>query len=217
MAAPHNAHGTDDDLGTPEEISRRTFMANAVVTMSGVIGLGLTIPIVGGLIPSDASGAGTWSPLTKTELTDLEAATQKPVKLTFTMTTKDAYLPEQTLPDYVWGVKVDPARFRKARPDLFAGPGGQAEVPYPVVSMSFVIFSPLCPHLGCRYDWNAGTGKFLCPCHGSVFDFEGVHLAGPAPRGLDPLPFREQSGVAQIMWIRYKSTTPDRVVISYQS
>ena len=215
--ASHSATGGEEQPETPEEISRRTFMAGAVVTMSGVIGLGLAIPIVGGLIPEASSATGEWSPLTKAELGELETATQKPVKLSFSMTTKDAYLPEQTMEDYVWGIKVNPARFRTARPDIFDGPGGKADVPYPVVNMGFVIFSPICPHLGCRYQWDAAADQFHCPCHGSVYNLDGAHLAGPAPRGLDPLPFREQNGIAQVMWIRYKSTTPDRIVISYQS
>ena len=209
--AIHSTHSAYDEPETPEEISRRRFMVNAVITMSGVIGLGLAIPILGGVIPSQESGSGgTWSPLTKAEFAELEAATQKPVKLSFAM-------PEQTLQDYVWGIKVDPSRFRASRTDIFNGPGEKPDVPYEVANMSLVVFSPLCPHLGCRYNWDSNTGRFLCPCHGSVYDLEGAHLAGPAPRGLDPLPLREQDGTADVMWIRYKSTTPDRIVISYQS
>jgi len=214
--ATHSAQGAQEPE-TEDEISRRTFMVGAVTVMSGLIGVGLAIPILGGLLPQGGSGTGTWSPLTKAELAELEIATQKPVKLSFSMTTKDAYLPEQTLQDYVWGIKVDPSRFRAARPDIFNGPGGKADVSYDVVNMSFVVFSPLCPHLGCRYAWDPASNKFLCPCHGSQYNLEGAHLAGPAPRGLDPLPLREQHGVAELMWIRYQSTTPDRIVISYQS
>ncbi len=192
-------------------------MVGAVVTVSGIIGLGLAIPIIGGLIPQGTAKTGTWSPLTKAEFGDLETATNTPVKLDFSMTTKDAYLPEETMQDYVWGIKVNPARFRAARPDIFNGPGGKADVPYNVVNMSFVLFSPLCPHLGCRYNWDSAANKFMCPCHGSQYNFDGAHLAGPAPRGLDPLPMREQKGIAELMWIRYQSTTPDRIVISYVS
>jgi len=42
-----------------------------------------------------------------------------------------------------------------------------------------------CVHLGCTVPWNAGAGKFLCPCHGSVYDLNGQNVAGPAPRPLD--------------------------------
>ncbi len=205
-----------DEPGTAEEVSRRTFMANATLTLSGVIGIGLVIPILGSLLPQGGNGSGNWAPLTADEVKQLQTATDKPVKLTFDLKAKDSYLPEQTSQEYVWGIKVnDPAKFKAARPDLFGS--SKASVPYDVVNMDFVIFSPICPHLGCRFAWDDSGNKFACPCHGSQFDKEGAHLAGPAPRGLDPLPLREQTGTAQIMWIRYQASVPDRIVISYQS
>lgn len=204
-----------DDPGTAEEISRRSFMAKATLTLSGIIGVGLAIPIVGSLLPSSGSGSGTWSPLTADEWKALQTATSKPVKLTFTLKSKDSYLPEQSSQEYVWGIKTNPQTFEKQRPDLYVA--GKADVDYAPINMGFVIFSPICPHLGCRFLWNDDADKFACPCHGSQFNFDGEHLAGPAPRGLDPLPLREQSGVADIMWIRYKASVPDRIVLSYQS
>jgi menaquinol-cytochrome c reductase iron-sulfur subunit len=208
-----------DDPGTAEEISRRTFMANATLTLSGIIGVGLVIPILGSLIPTGGSGSGNWAPLTADEVKQLQTATDKPVKLTFDLKAKDSYLPEQTSQEYVWGIKVnDPAKFRTLRPDLYLnGPTGKPNLPYDVINMNFVIFSPICPHLGCRFAWDESGNKFACPCHGSQFNMDGEHLAGPAPRGLDPLPLREQSGTAEIMWIRYKSSVENRIVISYQS
>ena len=191
-------------------------MAKATLAIGGVIGLGLVIPIVGSLLPTGGDGKGAWAPLTADELKQLQAATSTPVKLTFQLHGKDGYLPELMSQEYVWGIKVDPAKFEKARPGLFA-PDGKSALPYDSVNMSFVVFSPICPHLGCRYDWAPADNRFNCPCHGSQYSFDGTHVAGPAPRGLDPLPLREQSGVAQIMWVRYKSTVPDRIVISYQS
>lgn len=203
------------DPETPEEISRRTFMVGAVNVLGGIIGLGLAIPIVGSLLPLGGTGKGEWAPLSADEWKALQDATNKPVKLNFVLKGKDAYLPEQANAEYVWGIKTDPAKFKASRPDLF-GPGA-ATVPYEAINMGFVIFSPICPHLGCRFAWNDVQTKFLCPCHGSTFTFEGEHLAGPADRGLDPLPLQEKSGIAEITWIRYKSTVPDRIVISYQS
>ncbi len=212
-----SVHSAYDDPGTPEEMTRRTFMANATLVIGGVIGLGLAIPIVGSLLPSSKTAKGNWSPLTADELKQLQAATAKPVKLTFQLKAKDSYLPEQSSEEYVWGIKVDPAKFEAKRPNLFKKGSTAAVDGYDAVNMDFVIFSPICPHLGCRFAWNDGADKFECPCHGSQFDLDGEHLAGPAPRGLDPLPLREQSGAAEIMWIRYKSTVPDRIVISYTS
>ena len=212
-----SVHSAYDDPGTPEEMTRRTFMANATLVIGGVIGLGLAIPIVGSLLPSNKTTKGNWSPLTADELKQLQAATAKPVKLTFQLKAKDSYLPEQSSEEYVWGIKVDPAKFEAKRPNLFKKGSTAAVDGYDAVNLDFVIFSPICPHLGCRFAWNDGADKFECPCHGSQFALDGEHLAGPAPRGLDPLPLREQSGAAEIMWIRYKSTVPDRIVISYTS
>lgn len=42
-----------------------------------------------------------------------------------------------------------------------------------------------CPHLGCTVPWNDAAGEFHCPCHGSIYDRNGVLLAGPAPRPMD--------------------------------
>ncbi len=206
----------DDAVGA-EEISRRKFMANATLTVGGLIGLGLAIPIVGSLIPDVGAGGAAWTPLDEAGWKQLQTATDKAVKIDFNLTTKEAYLPTQNLPESVWGIKVtDPSKFQTDRADLF-GPGGKDTLPYQIVTMGFVIFSPICPHLGCRYNYDSDANKFACPCHGSQFDNEGKHIAGPAARGLDPLPLREQSGKAQIEWIRYKPTIPDRIVVSYSN
>ncbi len=42
-----------------------------------------------------------------------------------------------------------------------------------------------CTHLGCAVPFDQATGKFTCPCHGSVFTNEGDVLNQPAPRPLD--------------------------------
>jgi cytochrome b6-f complex iron-sulfur subunit len=45
--------------------------------------------------------------------------------------------------------------------------------------------SQKCPHLGCRVPYCDSSGRFECPCHGSVFDLAGEYIQGPAPRGMD--------------------------------
>jgi menaquinol-cytochrome c reductase iron-sulfur subunit len=214
MSHDQRSQSAYDDPGTPEEVTRRTFMANATLTLSGIIGLGLAIPIVGALTPK--VGAGTMS---RTALDDagwkqLQESTDTPVQINFVLSGKDAYLPEQQSPEAVWGIKVpDLGKFKKLRPDIYDNLKGN--VSYPAVNLGFAIFSPICPHLGCRFDYHPELNRFRCGCHGSTYDKAGAHLAGPATRGLDPLPLREQSGKAQITWIRYAPTIPDRIVVSY--
>ena len=45
--------------------------------------------------------------------------------------------------------------------------------------------SQRCPHLGCRVPFCDSSGRFECPCHGSVFDIDGAYIAGPSPRSMD--------------------------------
>jgi Rieske Fe-S protein len=217
--AQRKIYSAYEDPGTPEEISRRSFMAGATLFIGAAVGVVLAIPIVGSLLPENAGGKGAWAPLTAAEFKSLQDATNKPVKLDFTLQSKDSYLPEQASEQYVWGIKVPSEKaFLSARTDLPAdGKLPYFDGTYDVVTMNFVILSPICPHLGCQPQWHDDINRFQCPCHGSQFSLKGEHLAGPATRGMDPLPFREQSGVAQIMWIRYASGQPNRVIISYQS
>ncbi len=198
------------DDGTPQEQSRRTFMANMVIGMSGVIGLVLGIPLIASMVP-DARSTTAWTPLTDEEYTKLQAATETPVKVTFNVQTIDAYL-TPTDEHFVWAIKTDEAKMRAKRPELF---DVKAKLPYPVINMGFVLFSPICPHLGCPYDYHPETNQFACGCHGSKYDTLGVHIAGPAQRGLDPLPLRDHNGKAEVTWIHYKGNEPDHVVISY--
>lgn len=54
-----------------------------------------------------------------------------------------------------------------------------------------------CTHLGCVVPWRAdeesedsvaSSGRFNCPCHGSIFNRYGEVKGGPAPRPLDIFP-----------------------------
>jgi len=45
--------------------------------------------------------------------------------------------------------------------------------------------SQKCPHLGCEVPFCESSGRFECPCHGSIYDLAGEYIAGPAPRGMD--------------------------------
>jgi menaquinol-cytochrome c reductase iron-sulfur subunit len=71
--------------------------------------------------------------------------------------------------------------------------------------------SAVCPHLGCAVGWQAATKSFLCPCHDSTFGESGeMRGAGPAKRGLDPLPIEVRDGRLRLTWVRYKLDTASR-------
>jgi menaquinol-cytochrome c reductase iron-sulfur subunit len=198
------------DPGTPDEQSRRTFMANAVIALGGVIGIGLTIPLVVSLLPTTEGSTDQWSALTPEQAAAFKKATDTmPVKVTFNVHEVNGYFGATDTEEFVWAVRATDEQVKKERPELY---DPAEKPPYPVVSMGFVVFSPICPHLGCKYTWNTAQNKFLCPCHGSIYSEFGKHEAGPALRGLDPLPLREYSGKVQITWIEYRDNNPRMIV-----
>ena len=154
---------------------RRALFARLIGLASGVISLALAIPLVGYVLAPA---------LTRREASWVKVGPTNqlhpgaPVELEYTGTVKDGWR-VVTAKKAVWAVK-QPA-------------GG------------IVVFSPLCPHLGCGFRWDAGDHQFQCPCHGSVYDVNGNVLAGPAPRSLDVLPSRVVDGQLSVLYKEFKS------------
>jgi Rieske Fe-S protein len=49
----------------------------------------------------------------------------------------------------------------------------------------WVALSSRCMHLGCPVRYVAAAERFICPCHGGVYDFGGQVVGGPPVRPLD--------------------------------
>jgi cytochrome b6-f complex iron-sulfur subunit len=49
---------------------------------------------------------------------------------------------------------------------------------------ALVAVNPICPHAGCKVDWQADQSKYVCPCHGSQFNADGSVAQGPATKSL---------------------------------
>jgi cytochrome b6-f complex iron-sulfur subunit len=63
---------------------------------------------------------------------------------------------------------------------------------------SFLALSPACTHLGCSLNWDPGSRRFICPCHGSTFDIAGEVLTPPAIRGLASFPLQIENGIIKV-------------------
>jgi Rieske Fe-S protein len=74
------------------------------------------------------------------------------------------------------------------------------------------VLSNVCPHESCPVAWSTKDNQFLCGCHDSHFTSDGERLSGPALRGLDPLPTREQNGILQVKFQTYVNNTEERIV-----
>ena len=101
----------------------------------------------------------------------------QPVNLSFIMTEEDAFI-KNNVEHQVWTVKKSDSEI--------------------------TVFSPVCPHLGCRYQWHPDRNLFICPCHHSVFNKEGKVVSGPAPRPLDTLPKKIENDNLFVLWERFK-------------
>jgi len=49
----------------------------------------------------------------------------------------------------------------------------------------WVALSSRCMHLGCPVRWVTAAERFICPCHGGVYDIRGMVAGGPPVRPLD--------------------------------
>jgi menaquinol-cytochrome c reductase iron-sulfur subunit len=62
----------------------------------------------------------------------------------------------------------------------------------------FVVFSRNCTDLSCPVEWDGGSRTFLCPCHGGIFDRDGVPMAGPPSKPLFRYAHRIEDGHLEV-------------------
>jgi menaquinol-cytochrome c reductase iron-sulfur subunit len=62
----------------------------------------------------------------------------------------------------------------------------------------FVALSSRCMHLGCPVRFTPAAGRFICPCHGGVYNFRGIPTGGPPVRPLDRFYTRLKDGFVQL-------------------
>lgn len=161
--------------------TRRSFFIKTTAIISSLIGLSLAIPFIGYVI------APAFSRRTNewVSLGKVDAIpVGEPQALDYTSTMKDGWKEIHTTKG-VWAVKL---------------PGEEV-----------MVYSPVCPHLGCGFRWDTQDRLFKCPCHGSNFDIDGTVKAGPAPRPLDTLPSKIDNGTLLIQYQEYKSGLAKKV------
>jgi Rieske Fe-S protein len=176
---PDDGEGEGDE---PGEASRRRFLKIATGCLGGGLGAALLIP-AGRL----ALGvAGTKTVTSASEPIDALAAEQvgtTPIAVTLRASSvRDAWATTRDVPLGVAFVRKD------ARGAIRA-------------------LSGVCPHLGCTIGFDPAQGKYVCPCHDSLFALEGDRLTGPSKRGLDELPVAVEGGRVKIQWVRYQLGT----------
>lgn len=163
--------------------SRRGFLRLATGIVSAIVGLLLGIPFAVALIGPIYRKTRS-SYVRAGEVASLPV--EQPVNLRLQTQGMDTFI-RQALTQEVWVVKHS--------------------------DTDVTVFSSICTHLGCHYDWIASANEFICPCHNSDFSITGKVLAGPAPRPLDTLPYRIENGVLYVRWERFQAGVAQKIVV----
>jgi menaquinol-cytochrome c reductase iron-sulfur subunit len=58
----------------------------------------------------------------------------------------------------------------------------------------YVAITTRCAHVGCPVRYVQASERFICPCHGGVYDFQGKVTGGPPVRPLDRFYTKIQGG-----------------------
>jgi menaquinol-cytochrome c reductase iron-sulfur subunit len=159
---------------------RRKFLKGAVGILALASSLLLGIPLLRTLLGSRSYSTSR----VWSKVAKIETLPlEQPIRLEFSARYEDAYL-EETVIRPVWVIKHS--------------------------SSSLTVYSPICPHLGCYYNFDPNSQHFECPCHGSVFSIDGKVLGGPAPRPLDTLPFKVEQEILFVEWELFKVGIPQK-------
>ncbi len=62
----------------------------------------------------------------------------------------------------------------------------------------YIAISSRCAHLGCPVRWVDAAERFICPCHGGVYDLLGRRVGGPPVRPLDRFYTRVSDGNVEL-------------------
>jgi menaquinol-cytochrome c reductase iron-sulfur subunit len=63
---------------------------------------------------------------------------------------------------------------------------------------TYVAISTRCMHLGCPVRFVEAAGRFICPCHGGVYNFRGEVDGGPPVRPLDRFYTQVSNGQVEV-------------------
>jgi Rieske Fe-S protein len=158
-----------------ETVTRRRFMTGTAHTAGAIAAGAFALPALGfALGPIFKSTPHTWQ--TVGSATDFNEDNYVPVVITLTPGIGEA--------------GKSTAYVRKFNPTIDTDPYDR-DTPY-------IAISSRCAHLGCPVRWVDAAERFICPCHGGVYDLLGKRVGGPPPRPLDRFYTRVEGEDVQI-------------------
>jgi menaquinol-cytochrome c reductase iron-sulfur subunit len=158
-----------------ETVNRRRFMTMSAHTVGGVAAAAFTLPALGFAIgPLFSREPFSWQTIGVP--TDFPDTSYKTVVFTIVQGIGEA------------GKTI--AYVRKRNPAIDTEPADQYN--------QFIALSSRCMHLGCPVRYTEAAQRFICPCHGGVYNFRGLVAGGPPVRPLDRFYTRLVGGYVQI-------------------
>jgi menaquinol-cytochrome c reductase iron-sulfur subunit len=145
-----------------ETVTRRRFMTGVTHTAGAVAAGAFMLPALGfALGPVFSTHAAHWE--------DVGAVEDFSI---------DTYVPKViTVAPGLGEVGKTTSYMRQRNPSIDTEPADQYN--------QFIAISTRCAHLGCPVRYTPAAERFICPCHGGVYDFRGLRVGGPPVRPLD--------------------------------
>ena len=158
-----------------ETVTRRRFMTGGAMALGGVATAAFALPGLGFVLGPqfEDTTPDKWQDMGPED--EFNAETYVPKVMNIVADASEAGK------STVYIRKFDPKRDTKRNQDL----------PY-------VAISTRCAHLGCPVRYIQASQRFVCPCHGGVYDFEGKVEGGPPVRPLDRFYTRVRDGRVEV-------------------
>ena len=158
-----------------ETVTRRRFMTGTAHVAGAVAMSAIALPALGfALGPIFESKEESWQPV--------GAADEFPA---------DEYVPKViTETEGIGVVGQTTVYMRKRNAQLDTEPADEYN--------EYIAISTRCMHLGCPVRYVAAAERFVCPCHGGVYDFQGKVDGGPPVRPLDRFYTRVRNGQVEL-------------------
>jgi len=145
-----------------ETVTRRRFMTGTAHTAGAIAAASFTLPALGFAIgPIFKAPPHFWEDIGSTE--DFSEDNYVPVVITITQGIGEAGKSTAYVRKFNAAIDTDP--YDKGTP--------------------YIAISSRCAHLGCPVRWVDAAERFICPCHGGVYDLLGRRVGGPPVRPLD--------------------------------
>jgi len=157
--------GTTEEARIPgpfdgETVTRRRLMSSTVYIAGTIAAAAVGVPVLGFAVgPIFRRLPRTWQPVGPVGVFSDETYRPAVIRLTS---------------DSVGEVGLSTVFVRRRNPAVDTEPHDRRS--------DFIAVSSRCAHVGCPVNYVDAAQSFVCPGHGGVYDFRGLHVGGPPPR-----------------------------------